>query len=484
MRILVGITSYGLNNEAYLTRIINTYENMSKKVDITVFSNIPRKLGRRVEVIVGLPNKDPWSLGYAHRKTFMERANEYDLFIYSEDDIEILESNIEFFLKANAVVGANEIPGLFRYEIDASNRIRYPDVHDRFHWDPTSVKRNGDLTFAYFTNDHSACYLLTRDQLKSVIDSGGYGTGPLSDEYDLLVSAATDPYKTCGYKKMLCISHIKDIQVHHLSDKYSRTDSVHITALEEVYFKVQLQEMLSPEYRGESKGEIGQTAKKSKIHIFDKPYYEGTRWDVVRLVGKRKRTILSVGYGCGRTEEELARQGHEVVAVPIDRIIAKCARARGIATAALQHKEAIHQLSERRFDCLMFLDLLQHVENPVELLCAYLKLLSAGGFVMISVPNLDSINSRRAWTKIARVEKKQEDFFRVFGIQFTTEQVALGWIESCGLETNHVEHLYGERAARIVKLSLGIGRNRLSKRIVIRASKMGEAHFGVGLNVV
>ena len=79
----------------------------------------------------------------------------------------------------------------------------------------------GDFILAYFTNEHAACYLLTQKQLRNAIQSGGFLVSPHEGPYDLLCTAATDPYTQCGFKKMICISHLEDFIVPHLSSKYA-----------------------------------------------------------------------------------------------------------------------------------------------------------------------------------------------------------------------------------------------------------------------
>ena len=87
-RLLVAIASYGTKNAALLQRVIDQYLAMEFDVDIVVLSNIPRELGPRVRVVVGLPSPDPWSLPFAHKAVLAENVEKYDLFAYSEDDIE------------------------------------------------------------------------------------------------------------------------------------------------------------------------------------------------------------------------------------------------------------------------------------------------------------------------------------------------------------------------------------------------------------
>ena len=140
---------------------------MSYQTDIVVLSNIPKELGPGIEVKVGLPSKNPWSLPFAHKKLFAERANDYDLFIYSEDDTLITENNIKAFLDVTRILPEHEIAGFLRYEFDTLGKKYYSTVHSHFHWIPGSVKRIGDYSFARFTNDHSACYLLTREAIEN-----------------------------------------------------------------------------------------------------------------------------------------------------------------------------------------------------------------------------------------------------------------------------------------------------------------------------
>jgi hypothetical protein len=98
-----------------------------------VLSNIPKEFGPHVEVIVGLPTKGPWSLPFGHKKIFTERLEDYDLFIYSEDDTLITWKNIESFLQLTKVLPGSDISGFLRYELmqKATNDIRFAGP---YHW--------------------------------------------------------------------------------------------------------------------------------------------------------------------------------------------------------------------------------------------------------------------------------------------------------------------------------------------------------------
>ena len=178
----------------------------------------------------GYSDSNPWSLPFAHKKLFAERADKYDLFIYSEDDILITEANLRAFMDVTAALQQDEIAGFLRIEKGANGEANYPDIHAYFHWDPTSVRSRGRYTLAHFTNEHAACYVLSQQQLKRAINSGGFLVEPHEEKYDLLCTAATDPYTQCGFKKLVPVSHIDDFTVHHLSNKY--VGRVGVSALE------------------------------------------------------------------------------------------------------------------------------------------------------------------------------------------------------------------------------------------------------------
>src|SRR5208282_3350854 len=179
LKILVAIASWGTKNDTYLARVIEEYRSMPFAIDVLVLTNLSKPVGPGAEVfLVNLKGKNPGSLPFAHKKIFAERLKAYDLFIYSEDDNLITESNIRAYLRACAVLEENEIPGFFRFERGADGRINYPDVHGSFHWGSQSVRRRKGQVFATFTNEHSACYMLTRDQLERAIASGGFLVEP------------------------------------------------------------------------------------------------------------------------------------------------------------------------------------------------------------------------------------------------------------------------------------------------------------------
>ena len=193
-----------------LVRVLGEFRGMRHEVDIVVNTNIPKDLGPDVEVVVGYPAADPRSLPFAHKQIFADRSRNYDLFIYTEDDTLITEENIDAFLRVTAVLPENEIAGFLRTEQRSDGAIFFPDVIFHYHWDVESICRRGPYKFAYFSDEHSGSYILTKEQLRRAISSGGFIVPFYDEKYPPLETAATDPYTRCGFRKMMCISHFQE----------------------------------------------------------------------------------------------------------------------------------------------------------------------------------------------------------------------------------------------------------------------------------
>ncbi len=382
MKVLVAIANYGFKNRAFLDALIQEYRSMPYRVDIVVLSNVPKELGP-IEVKVGLPAKNPWSLPFGHKEIFAERLEDYDLFIYSEDDILITQKNIETFLQLTKILPEGHISGFLRYELDSSGNKWYPDFIGPFHWIPGSVRRVGQIAFAEFSNAHSACYILTRSQLRRAIASGGYLVGPHEGRYDLLCSAATDPYTQCDFKKVISLSHISGVLVHHLSNRYTGRFGI-----DQSDFDTQIAFMLSPDNGKKSRQELFATTKNGIDDvIWDKVYFDRSDCPVSGMVSGQARSILSIGCGYPALESSLAQDNRLVTAIPLDPIVGTLAASRGITVTEPDFEAAFHALGGASFDCILFSDVLQHLEDPADILARAVRLLAPGGEVLISIPN-------------------------------------------------------------------------------------------------
>lgn len=472
LRVLVAIASYGSSNDRYLARMIDEYRAMPFVVDIVILSNMEKRLGSGVECRVGLPTKNPWSLPFAHKALFAERMNQYDLFIYSEDDILITERNLRAFLKAVAVLRDDEVAGFLRFERASDGRLSYPDVHGNFHWEPESLRIRGNGVFAYFTNEHAACYVLTRFQLARAIKSGGFLVPPHEENYDLLCTAATDPYTQCGMRKLVSLSNFDDFIVHHMSDKY-----VGRMGIGQDEFNAQVQALLALAKADRAARGLVKTETRLRDRAHSKNYYEEINEGLMNSIPPEVRSVLSVGCGWGATERELSRRGLRVIAVPLDPIISASASRDGVEIVSGDFTEVREQLEGLRFDCILYQNLLHLTEDPSDILRSFGDLLAECGTVVIQSPNMASLQT--VWRRMKKRGFERWDDYERSGLRFSSSSSVRKWCETAGLS---VVRMHGLPARRMTALhdKLRVGRLSVSPSFITTARKTQESRKVVG----
>jgi glycosyltransferase involved in cell wall biosynthesis len=386
VRVLVAIASFGTKNLDLLKNVIRCWRAMPFTVHVVVVSEAPKDLGDGVEVVVGLPSENPWSLPFAHKPIFAANADRYDLFAYSEDDMEFMEEHLRAFLRLTPHLQSDEIAGFLRYEVDRAGRWTYPDAHGHFHWKPESVRRRGEHLIAEFTNAHAASYLLTRDQLKRAVASGGYLRAPYEGRHDMLCSAATDPYTSCGFRKVVCISNLEAFSIHHLSDRYVGQWCV---PLETFHEQLRAQQAIA-----DGKLPVARLMPTETLLSrgqWSKNYYEPADEHLLRQVPASARTVLSVGCGWGALEARVQRGGAAVTALPLDAVIGASAAERGIEVVHGPLQAALGQLKGRRFDCVVISNLLHLAASPQRLLDLCTPFVAPGGALVIRGLNFASL---------------------------------------------------------------------------------------------
>ena len=386
LRLLVAICHYGQKNLTYLRRIISAYQSLPFDVQIKVFSEAPKDLGKGVQVVVGLPSKHPWSLSFAHKPIFVSEAENYDLFLYSEDDILYTERNILAFLRAVPDLAPDEIPGFLLYERDPHGTVWLTSFYGHWHWKPESVKRRGAYTIAEFSNAHSASYLLTQAQLKQAIASNGFLREPHEGLYDLLCTAGTDPYTSCGFRKVICISALEDFLIHHTPDRYTHISVVTLASLQE-----QITTLMDIRDGGRRACALFEIAPKFWHFWWQKDFYEKARLEVLQMVPQQVRSVLSVGCGWGAIEESLEQRGANVIALPLDSVIGAVAARRGIKVVQGTWHECLASLGGQRFECVLLTDLLHLVPQPEAVLKQCAQFVGEHGSLVVTGPNFDRI---------------------------------------------------------------------------------------------
>lgn len=115
-------------------------------------------------------------------------------------------------------------------------------------------------------------------------------------------------------------------------------------------------------------------------------YFEDVNWGLLRLWGKRTSLrVLDVGCGFATTSQHLQNLGNDVTGV--EESAEACAVAAKRISRVVQ-ADLLGADPEGSYDAILFADVLEHLAWPVGVLRRYLRYLSPGGSVIISLPNV------------------------------------------------------------------------------------------------
>lgn len=243
MKVLAVLVNYGDEQLDYLQQVVSALKDFKKyQVTVVVQSNIPLEIdGIDIVNVVQLDNYQ--YLPLTCRKEIWDRKDEYDLFIYGENDHLFLEHHLDKHIEYSNILPKNRVPGLLQYETNGSD-ISYVGYHSHFDWDYNSVEEYGGKKFAYFNNTHQATFILTKEQLKRVSKNINFEklvnfrldywwntrmntfrklVGQPQKEpfrYSIKCKVNTDVFDFGGMKKLICISELEKNLIHHLPNLY------------------------------------------------------------------------------------------------------------------------------------------------------------------------------------------------------------------------------------------------------------------------
>ncbi|NBL64832.1 hypothetical protein GV828_06415 [Flavobacterium sp. NST-5] len=240
-KILAVLVNYGDEQLNYLKQVVDELKSFKKyKVTIIVHSNIDLDI-ELIDKVNIYQLEDYQLLPLTCRKTIWENRNDYELFIYGENDHLFLEKHIDKHLEYTAILPKNKIPGLIQFE-EKDGYYYYPAYHADFDWDFKSVKVYDNKIFAHFNNVHQASFILTKQQLLNIGSKINFVALvnektflatlkrklkkrlgfklERENKYSVKCKVNTDIYLYGGMEKLICISEFKDNIIHHLPNLY------------------------------------------------------------------------------------------------------------------------------------------------------------------------------------------------------------------------------------------------------------------------
>lgn len=120
-------------------------------------------------------------------------------------------------------------------------------------------------------------------------------------------------------------------------------------------------------------------------------YYQHARPEVLELVPATAHKLLDVGCGAGGFSASLkARQSIEVHGVELVTQAAELARSHLDKVWNSTIEEALPELAEAYYDCIVVADVLEHLLDPWNVLISLKGKLAAGGTIVSSIPNIQN----------------------------------------------------------------------------------------------
>jgi SAM-dependent methyltransferase len=171
-----------------------------------------------------------------------------------------------------------------------------------------------------------------------------------------------------------------------------------------------------------------------------RPYFEIANPEIPNILHGLPRglSVLDVGCGSGVHGAELKRvHGHRVTGVDLsEQSISKAKTRLAEAYVADVTKPELYPFfGSRRFDVIVFSDILEHLYDPASVLSSHYHLLAPGGHVLISLPNVAIWNVRLS-VLAGRFEYQDTGTLDRTHIRFFTRSTFRRFATEAGLETS------------------------------------------------
>lgn len=145
-------------------------------------------------------------------------------------------------------------------------------------------------------------------------------------------------------------------------------------------------------------------------------YYSQNRPEIRRLIPPSTKLLLDVGCGGGSFGEAIRQEHPEMTLCGIELFEDEAARARKHYDHVWSGDvhEVLSNIQDRRFDLIVFNDLLEHLVDPEKALRQSRNLLSRDGRVLASIPNM------RFWPALSDLVFQGDWRYRDAGVMDST----------------------------------------------------------------
>ncbi len=188
-------------------------------------------------------------------------------------------------------------------------------------------------------------------------------------------------------------------------------------------------------------------------------YHSASRSEMLGYVPASARRILEVGCGEGAFGARLKERGAEVWGIELDSGAAAVAEGRLDRVFKGDVASVWRTLPDRQFDCLVFNDVLEHLPDPEAVLLDSKRLLTPGGLIVCSLPNVRHF--RNLWNLLAHKQWRYEDSGTLdrTHLRFFTQRSIVEMFDRLGFDLLRIDGINGFTSWKfqvIKRASLGL----------------------------
>ncbi len=207
-------------------------------------------------------------------------------------------------------------------------------------------------------------------------------------------------------------------------------------------------------------------------------YYHFVRREIAPLLPSNPRSVLEVGAASGATLKWLKTifPAIETTGVELNQAMRDELRHNTDTYLIGRIEECIPQL--RSYDLILLLDVLEHLHNSLDTLRQLCSLLTPGGTVIVSLPNVAHLSVSVPLLLRRKFEYQDAGILDRTHMRFFTEDSAIKLLNDAGLTVKGglMSGLGGPKSRLIDTVSLGLLRHHLTKQYIMSGQLVNQFH--------
>lgn len=206
-------------------------------------------------------------------------------------------------------------------------------------------------------------------------------------------------------------------------------------------------------------------------------YFAYGRKEILPFLSHGMRTVLEIGCGEGATLALIKREGYADRTIGVEYYPEAAAKARAFVDEVFEGdvEKLELPLPEHSVDAILCLDVLEHLVHPEHLIQRLHRLLSPGGVLVTSIPNVRHYSVSFPLFFGGRWEYTAAGILDRTHLRFYTKQSAIRLVESSGLKVVEVGSNIGPKLQIGNRLTLGLFRAFLETQYLIKAQRATHA---------